>query len=285
VSKIFFDSWIGVGAWERKFSSWTTTHTKDRWFLNELEATSASLIRNPWGVFTKLSSFRPRLIGGNPTLRVLASFMAKNGLRAGSEVKGAVAWGMPLLPDYKEVISKAFCDNIYDRYGSSELSGAVAQQCVEKEGLHVNTELSLIEVIKDGYACSNGERGKLVITNLRNFATPFVRYDQEDTAIYLDDCACGRRLPLIGNIRGKDPSLFELDEGVQIPRASLYNLLGQSKELKNVKSFSFEQISSGLLRLSIIPKAGFDYHTTVAIQERLNKILEGLAKVSVELEQ
>jgi phenylacetate-CoA ligase len=231
VSKIFFDSWIGVGACERKFSSWTKTSFKDRWFLNELEATSVSIIRNPEEVFKKLSRFGPQLIGGNVALRVLASFLVKNGLRLDGEVKGVAAWGIPLVAHHTKIMSEAFCDNIYDRYGSAELSGAVAQQCVEKRGLHVNSDLSLIEVIKDGEPCSNGERGKLVVTNLRNLATPFVRYEQEDTAVRLDDCACGRHLPLIADVEGKDPSFFEMEGGVEIPRATLDSLFPSVRNL------------------------------------------------------
>jgi phenylacetate-coenzyme A ligase PaaK-like adenylate-forming protein len=35
--------------------------------------------------------------------------------------------------------------------------------------------LDVVEVLRDGKPCSKGERGRLVVTNLRNLATPFIR--------------------------------------------------------------------------------------------------------------
>jgi phenylacetate-CoA ligase len=217
-SRVFFDSWLGVKAHERKFSVWShLRRMKDRLLLNEVRAVGVDLLRHPARIHGKLLSFRPKLVAGGAALRWFASYMIRNGLQAPDRLTGVVAWGIPLLPDQVAMLSEALCDTVYDRYGSAELGGPVAQQCRARIGLHFNTQLSFIEVLKDGEPCSEGERGRLVVTNLHNLATPFTRYDQEDTAVYLDDCACGSRLPQIAKISGKDPSSIEMKGEVHIP--------------------------------------------------------------------
>lgn len=282
-SKIFYDSWIGVGAHERKFSSRPYVRIRDRLLLNELEVTSATLVKRPEAAYRRLRSFRPKLVGGNAAIRVLASYMAERGLETGDPLSGAVVWGIPLLPEQVEVLSKAFCDNIYDRYGSAELSGIVGQECETKTGLHVNTELSLVEVLRDGEPCSEGERGRLVVTNLRNLATPFIRYEQGDSAVVLDDCACGRYMPLIAHIRGKDPSSMQMKSGVRIPRATLNSFVGHMEESRYIERFSFRKGSADDLVLSVQPKRGFNPPDAEKIHNKLTRTLGALTEISVQV--
>ena len=91
-SKIFYDSWIGV---ETKFSSRPYVRIGDRLLLNELEVTSASLVKSPEAAYRRLRSFRPKLVGGNAAIRMLASYMAENGLETNDPRTGAVVWGHP----------------------------------------------------------------------------------------------------------------------------------------------------------------------------------------------
>ena len=98
-SEIFFESWIGVEAHERKFSSRPYVRIKDRLFLNELEATSASIIRSPESSLSvDFAVSGRRLVGGNAALRILASYMAENDLEMAERPRGVFAWGIPLLP-------------------------------------------------------------------------------------------------------------------------------------------------------------------------------------------
>jgi phenylacetate-CoA ligase len=282
-SEIFFESWIGVDANERKFSSRPYVRIKDRLFLNELQSTSSSIITRPDRVYRKLRSFNPKLVSGNAALRILASYMVANSLEMAESPGGVMAWGIPLLPEQVKLMSKAFCDNIYDAYGSAELGGIVAQQCEARTGLHVNTELSYVEVLKDGEPCSEGERGKIVVTNLRNLATPFIRYEQGDSAVVLDDCSCGRHLPLISYIRGKDPSSIQMKGGMQIPRATLNSIVGHMEEAKHIERFSFSTGSSDSLVLTICPRSGFDSRTAERICRQLTSVLGEVADISLQV--
>jgi phenylacetate-CoA ligase len=209
--------------------------------------------------------------------------MAKNDLEMAERPRGVFAWGIPLLPEHVEVMSKAFCENIYDAYGSAELGGIVAQECEARTGLHVNTELSLVEVLKDGEPCSEGERGRVVITNLRNLATPLIRYEQGDSAVVLDDCTCGRHMPLIAQIRGKDPSSIQMMGGVRIPLATLNSIVGHMEEAKHIERFSFQRDSREHLVLTIESKHGFGPRDAESIRRKLASTLGALAQISVRV--
>lgn len=68
--------------------------------------------------------------------------------------------------------------------------------------------LDVVEVLREWELCSEGERGRPVVTNFRNLATPFIRYEQGDSTVVLDDCACGRHMPLIADKGKRSPLRF-----------------------------------------------------------------------------
>lgn len=283
-SKVFFEGWLGVEPHDRKFALRSRRRLKDRLFLNETQFSSVAVLNDLAEACRKILRIKPKLIEGNSTFRILASWMVNQGISAGDWLRGIVAFGIPLLPDQIAIISKAFTSNIYDRYGAAEHSGPLAHQCEEREGLHVNTELCLVEVLRDNEPCAEGERGRIVITNLRNLATPFIRYDQEDTAVPLDDCACNRQMPLISELWGRDPSLYELRGGLKVSVAALLAIVGHLHEARHIERFSFARKSADQLILSIHPKNTFYAETAASIERQLNEKLGKLVEVLVDVE-
>jgi phenylacetate-CoA ligase len=72
----------------------------------------------------------------------------------------------------------------------------------------------LIEVLgDDGTPCSPGEVGRVVITALHNFATPLIRYEIGDYAEVGEACACGRGLPVLKRILGRQRNFLVLPTG------------------------------------------------------------------------
>lgn len=75
---------------------------------------------------------------------------------------------------------------VLDTYSSSEI-GRIATQCVPYGPYRVNTYSLAVEILNDkGDRCKPGEVGRVVITDLMNYATPLVRYDTGDYAIPYD---------------------------------------------------------------------------------------------------
>jgi phenylacetate-CoA ligase len=74
----------------------------------------------------------------------------------------------------------------------------------------------LVEVLNgDGTACREGETGRVVATDLRNFATPLVRYDIGDLAEVGPACPCGRGLPTLSRIVGRERNLVLMPDGTR----------------------------------------------------------------------
>ena len=104
---------------------------------------------------------------------------------------------------------------IVDLFSSEEV-GAIALQCPESGLYHIQAESLLVEVLgEDGRACGPGQTGRVVITDLHNFATPLIRYDTCDYAEVGPPCACGRNLPTLVRILGRQRNMIVLPNGVR----------------------------------------------------------------------
>jgi len=94
----------------------------------------------------------------------------------------------------------------YDIYGTSELSGPMFTECSEQKGVHIWSDLALVEIIdpKTGEPLEAGERGELTITILQKEALPMIRYRIGDISVLEEDtCSCGRTHPRIQRIQGR----------------------------------------------------------------------------------
>jgi len=91
--------------------------------------------------------------------------------------------------------------DVYQSYGLSECVN-VAFEC-EYHNLHVNMEKCIVEEID----------GELVITNLNNYVTPFIRYKTGDKGkVKRSNCKCGRKLDVITNLQGKGVDFYASEE-------------------------------------------------------------------------
>jgi phenylacetate-CoA ligase len=102
---------------------------------------------------------------------------------------------------------------IADTY-SSEEAGVIAIECPHSGLYHVMAEGLVVEVLApDGSACQNGDIGRVVVTELLNFASPVIRYDLGDYAQVGPPCACGRGLPTLAKIVGRQRNMLRLPDG------------------------------------------------------------------------
>lgn len=85
-----------------------------------------------------------------------------------------------------------------DNYGLSEVIGpGLSGECFTKEGLHINEDHFIVEVVdpETGRHVPEGKEGELVFTSLTKEAVPVLRYRTGDLAsVTFRPCACGRTL-------------------------------------------------------------------------------------------
>jgi phenylacetate-CoA ligase len=108
-----------------------------------------------------------------------------------------------LLPAVRDYLSETFQCQVFNHYGTNELGG-MACECEAHTGLHISTENSYVEILKEGCPARPGEVGDLIITNLNNLGMPFIRYSIGDGGAWYtgDECPCGRELPRLSSIDG-----------------------------------------------------------------------------------
>jgi phenylacetate-CoA ligase len=100
-----------------------------------------------------------------------------------------------------------------DVYSAEEV-GYVALQCPQHEHYHVQSESLFVEILDErGRACAPGQVGRVVVTDLHNFATPLVRYEIGDYAEVGAPCDCGRGLPVLSRIAGRVRNMLLTADG------------------------------------------------------------------------
>jgi len=121
-------------------------------------------------------------------------------------------WGVPLV----------------DAYSAQEF-GYIAVQCPDHRGrhYHVNAEMILVEIVnEEGAPVAPGDVGRLVLTDLHNFATPLIRYEIGDLAELGAPCGCGRGLPMVARVLGRTRNMLVLPSGEKIcPRFTFESFL------------------------------------------------------------
>lgn len=135
------------------------------------------------------------------------------GLAGLGRLKQARTIGETLRDPLRERCRRVLGAGIADVYSSQEV-GVIAIECPQGGGYHLMSEGLVFELLRDDdHTCVAGETGRVVITDLHNFATPLIRYDLGDLAEADGPCACGRGLPKIRRIIGRERNLLRLPDG------------------------------------------------------------------------
>ena len=116
-------------------------------------------------------------------------------------------------PEVRRLCRDVFGARVTDMYSAVEL-GYLGLQCPTNETYHVQSEVVCLEVLDDdGQPCLPGETGRVIATPLHNFAQPLIRYESGDVAEVGPPCPCGRGLPVLIRVLGRQRNLLTLPNG------------------------------------------------------------------------
>lgn len=225
---------------------------------------------------------RPTLIYGYVgALAQVARFVLERSGKSGEGPGGTEGWrpkmvwstSAPLSAVQRKMIETAFGAPVCDEYGSCECRW-IAAQCPECKGLHVNVEHVHLEFLgDDGRAVERGEYGRTVITNLEDEAFPLIRYENNDRGRWLvDPCACGRTLPCIDSVKGRESESFVLPSGKVVSGEYLTTLFDARPDL--VQGFRVVQHRDASITVEYVPAKGRDEG-----ERRMAEALSGLVRV------
>lgn len=310
-SHLFYDSWFGWGPftkymrivapaaqsprpeksapWKFRFGEAVT-----RSLQNSYESLTQEKIclwdpnpREVEHVWQRIEKFRPRFVMGyTSTLAVIADELLKRGMRFSRPLAGVVTIAETLTPARRSLIQQAFQAPIVNRFGIREFGYWTAQSCPQSpDCFHINTELSICEIVRpDGSPAPPGESGRMVLTDLWNYARPFIRYDTGDIATAGPaSCRCGRGFPLLGAIDGRSQECLTTRSGRIVSPAILgHYLFVFNANVDVVHHYQLVQESPEHARLLIVPTAEWsDAHKRTLVRS-LAELFHGEMDVAIE---
>ena len=128
------------------------------------------------------------------------------------DLKAGIFGAEPWTEEMRRDIEKSLGIKAYDIYGLTETSGpGVAFECEEQNGMHINEDHFLAEIIDPdtGEVLPEGSRGELVFTSLDKKAFPLLRYRTRDICVLTrKECSCGRTLIKMSKPMGRSDDMM-----------------------------------------------------------------------------
>jgi phenylacetate-CoA ligase len=123
-------------------------------------------------------------------------------------------------------------------YGLVELS-EFAWECEQHDGYHVNADSHVVETVD----------GEIVATDLRQRTMPVIRYRTGDQGEWAAGrCGCGRTLPRLGRIDGREADAVRLPSGRRLFWPFFHEILGEERGLRRWRAV---QEGDGGVRLEL----------------------------------
>ncbi|MGH7896861.1 MAG: phenylacetate--CoA ligase family protein [Candidatus Binatia bacterium] len=185
---------------------WVDALRTERWHRIDNELPPAMMV-------ARLRALGVAVLVGYPgTLASIARSIDQAELRA-LALRYVSTGGEVLTAAQRADIVAGFGVPVHDTYGSHEFD-LMASECPRVGGYHVADDGLILEVVQDGRAVAEGERGEVVGTGLHGYAMPFIRYVLGDLVTKgAAACPCGQPFSTIGEITGRMLDAFPLPDG------------------------------------------------------------------------
>lgn len=155
----------------------------------------------------------PYLMGYSSALEALAQCAKNHGINNFS-FKAIRSTAETLWPHQRVLIEEALNGPVFNFYGSREVNN-IAAECPEEKNLHLISTWRYIEIVDDkGNQVPDGQTRYIAVTDLSNYAMPFIRYRNEDMARMAKGiCQCGRPSPVIEELLGRSTDIIRTARG------------------------------------------------------------------------
>ena len=215
----------------------------------------------------KIRSFNPDIIQAYPSaMEILARFAFERGEKL-PRPKAIILTAEPLYDYQRTLIQNVFRASVFNQYGARE-TGLIGTEC-RHGSIHLNILSGVIEVepFSDNKDDTKGF-GEIVVTDLANYAMPFIRYKIGDVGeLFSDACPCGIGLPVLRSLDGRTTDVFTLPDGSLVPGVSLTGrVMGANPRVKQLQIIQ-EEISR--IRVNIIKAENFTDQDLVSLKKNL----------------
>jgi phenylacetate-CoA ligase len=194
------------------------------------------------------------------------------------------------IPAVRDRIEGLWGAKVFDAPGQSEAIGWCAS-CGEASGPHIIPDHFIVEVLhpETKEPVQFGEPGVAVVTNLRAYAQPLLRWWTNDIVVLTDEpCLCGRPAPRLPNgFIGRADDMLKVS-GTRVWPAGVESALreidGFDGEFRIVIDSTNLTASGTLSRLKLQVEASPSFDTENALRERVAAQIQRRFAVSPEVE-
>lgn len=221
------------------------------------------------------------LMGYASTLDAFRDYFRRKGVAKAEGVKlyGVASGSEMLFDDTREAIQQAFGCRCVSRY-SNEENGFLAQDLFHNNEFVINKAHFIYEVLSmnSDEPAAEGEVGRIVITDLRNYSMPMIRYDTGDVGRLVDlSTDKGECYSAIVDFGGRRVDVIYDCYGNRISPHSVTNLMWRYTDVNQYQLVQKDE-SSYLLKLNV-PDAFSRDQELIA---DLMKVLGGESRLMIE---
>ena len=193
-----------------------------------------------------------------------------------SNISGIIAMSEHLPESVRDELSQKFNCSVYARYSNME-NGFIAQQFDESGEYLINTADFIVEVLHPDRdePVADGELGRIVVTDLYNYAMPFIRYDTGDMGV-IRTRPDGRRV--LASVEGRKCDIIYDTENRPVSSHVITNSLWAYPEIVQYQ-FIQNGKASYILRLNM---NGHEFNLEDELKKCLKKYLGDDAVIDIE---
>lgn len=192
------------------------------------------------------------MMGYSSTLDAFRKYFDKYGYEKaqGCNLYGIVGGSTMLFDNTRESMENAFGCKCYSRYANEE-NGFLGQDGIENNVFLINRANYYIEILKmdSDVATEDGEIGRIVVTDLYNYAMPMVRYDTGDIGAWTEIIEGNRKRRAIGSFGGRVMDQIYHCNGIPVSPHSVSTAMWK---FQNVEQYQFAQIGDGKYEIRLI---------------------------------
>ncbi len=226
----------------------------------------------------RIRARRPAMLFGYPSSLSLIAAHAKRRRVAMDKLGIRVAFvtSERLYDHQRQNIESVFGCRVANGYGGRDC-GFIAHDC-PAGSMHISAEDIIIEIIDaEGRNVPEGASGEIVVTHLATRDFPFLRYRTGDIGVLSTaPCSCGRGLPVISEIQGRNTDFVIAVNGTVMHGLALIYVV---RDLPGIERFKIVQETLSRTRVLLEPGPGYD----TAIQARIRKGLQDRLGSDVEI--
>jgi phenylacetate-CoA ligase len=226
--------------------------------------------------------FKPKfLYGYTSALYKFAQYLQDNNkVRHLLNLKVVISSSETLYGHQRRLLEEVFGCKVANEYGTAEV-GIIAFECPHG-GMHITSENVYVELLRNGQPVKEGQTGEVVVTGLRNYAMPLIRYKLGDLATRsAKSCPCGRGLPLLESIQGRDNDMVVTSNG-NVLHSEIFAYINRDliEEGFLVKEFKITQKARDKLKVLVLK--GVKENVIEAMRRKIEERVGGNIKIDFE---